>query len=244
MTEAIFSARSVARHMPELPILLFTDQDCREAVFHRVVKIDIDRYDRRIHMRAFMESPFQETIALDTDTMVCAPFPEIFRLLERVDVAAAPSPNVQPKFRRDGAPSCFPMYNAGFLLVRRSEATTRFLDRWLGLYLEDVVQGMKLYPPTSRIKRNLVHCQPSLRQALYESPVRIATLPLEYNYRFDHPAQFTGKVKIIHGDPSKLELFASQDNRYQGERLCYRKRSRIVTLPGGGAERSGPSSRN
>lgn len=232
LEEALFSARSMAKHMPDLPILLFTDQDCSNPIFDRIVKVDLDSYDRSLHMRALMGSPFQQTVFLDTDTLACCPFPEIFRLLDQMDVAGVLSPKVLPVFRRDGAPSCFPQYNAGLLLVRRSEATSRFLDRWLGLYLEDMAVGMDLYPASSRCNRAFVHCQPSLRQALYESPVRIATLPQEYNYRFDHATRLNGEVKIIHGQPSKLKLFASQVNRYRGERFCYRKNDRIVVKPG------------
>jgi hypothetical protein len=50
--------------------------------------------------------------------------------------------------------------------------------------------------------------QPSFREAIYESDIRIATLPSEYCFRIHTPDYARGAVKILHGRWSYSDLGA------------------------------------
>ena len=230
--EASLSAQSLKQHMPDLPTALFTDVPEAITGFDHVFPIECNSYDRSYNILVFKNSPFDQTLYLDTDTFVANDLHDAFRLLDRFDVGAVHAPQHQPKFRVDGAPPSFPQYNGGVLLVRKNTHTERFLDHWMKMYMHDLEQGWeKLYPKGSRKKR-FVHCQPSLRQALYESEnIRIATLPSEYNCRLAQPAVLMEPVRILHGTYPDMAGIARLLNAQTGPRLVYMRGSRVIIRP-------------
>lgn len=54
--------------------------------------------------------------------------------------------------------------------------------------------------------------QPSFREAVFNSELKIATLTPEYNCRFIIPTFISGKVKILHGRCDDLSLVAKKTN--------------------------------
>jgi hypothetical protein len=83
---------------------------------------------------------------------------------------------------------CFPEFNAGVLLFRKLEQTEWFLERWAQIYAEDSLNPLtRLFPGGASLYRKAIPNQPSFRRAIYESGLRIATLPPECNCRVPFP---------------------------------------------------------
>lgn len=79
-----------------------------------------------------------------------------------------------------------PEYNTGVVAYGNDDVLREFTRSW------DVIYG-NLYD--GRNSQN----QPSFRKALYESDLRIATLPPEYNLMLRYPGHAIGEVKLFHG---------------------------------------------
>jgi hypothetical protein len=183
--EAAVSAVSLKKVMPGIKIHLYTDLDEVPEVFDAVSKIENPRlncYDKVLPM---LNSPFEKTLFLDTDTYVCSELSELFKILDRFDILACHIP-IQGANSIEGIPTSFPELNTGMVAFRKSEATQQFFERWLRLYEE---MGHKAD-------------QPAFRRALWEDRnIQSYQLPYEYNLRTIAPGYIAegAKVKIIHG---------------------------------------------
>lgn len=161
------AAESVRRHAPDLPIDLFTDAACEADVFDRVVTLDDPWFRSRID--AMARTRFERTLHLDVDVLAVADVRDVFDVLDRFDVALAHdqlrnSPSATAFWRRP-LPNAFPQFNGGVIAYRRAPSVLAFLREW--------AEAMR----TSGLKRD----QPVLRELLWLSDLRLATLPEEYN---------------------------------------------------------------
>jgi hypothetical protein len=196
LAEMLVSARSVRRHMPNVPIVVYTDQaDLPADVFDEIRRIDQPRHSFIDKIAPLCETPFERTIFLDTDTLACAPFFDLFEILDRFDLALAHAP-----YRHDRpfvTPNCFAELNTGVLAYRRSSEMIALFQDWLRLYEKEVAA-------TGRMDSD----QPAFREALYRSEIQPYVLPTEYNLRTVMPAAVGRcKVRIIHGrGPDMTEL--------------------------------------
>ncbi|PWU08128.1 MAG: hypothetical protein C5B47_05130 [Verrucomicrobia bacterium] len=207
LVEAARSAESVRKHMPRLPILLYTDQtNVKFQVFTEIRKIDQPQYSFGDKILPLKETPFERTLFLDTDTHLCAPVHDLFEILDRFDLAASHAP-YRPA-RPSSTPSCFCELNSGVIAYRRNTETICFFDEWMQLYQDFVVAT------------NSTPDQPALRQALYESSIRIYILPPEYNLRTVMPG-FSGRgtVKILHGRGLPMQHLENWINGSQNIRV-------------------------
>ncbi len=195
--EATASAQSLRRCCPQLPILLFSDDAAPggDSPFDRTVTIAADFGDRPVGTEPWSSPgwltridilatfPFSRTLLLDSDTEVVGDISGVLQTLDRFDLAVAHAPF---RMRRQIAaiPDSFPEFNCGVIALRRSPASQAFLQCWRKLYLEQ--------PDCWH------HDQHSFRQAAWQSEVRIATLPPEFNLR---PSRHAGgnAVRILHG---------------------------------------------
>jgi len=192
--EMLISARSVRRHMPDLPIVLFTDQkDLPAGVFDEVRPIANPRHSFIDKIAPLRETPFERTLFLDTDTLVCAPVYDLFELLDRFDLALSRAP-----LRHDRpfvTPDCFTELNTGVMVYRTTAAVDALFESWLRLYEKEVAETGKMDSD-----------QPAFRAAIHQSDVRFYILPQEYNLRTVMPAavgRYT--VRIIHGRAPDME---------------------------------------
>jgi Nucleotide-diphospho-sugar transferase len=161
------AAASVKRHCPGLAVDLFTDQARELPVFDRIHRLPDPWFRSKID--GLMASRFQRTLYMDADMLALADFRDVFELLERFDVALAHdwfrnSP-LHHTFWRKPLPAAFPQFNGGLIAIRRTPATTAFLEAW------------KAAVRSTDTGRDQI----SLRELLWESELRIATLPEEYN---------------------------------------------------------------
>ena len=166
-TLAARAAASVARVSPGLPIDLWTDAPFADPVFAEVHLLETVWFRSRID--AMAATRFERTLHLDADVLAVADLRDVFELLERFDVALAQdqarnSPAAQATWRRP-LPPAFPQFNGGVIAYRRSPEVLGFLRLWADTLRES---GMR-------------KDQPSLRELLWLSDLRIATLPPEYN---------------------------------------------------------------
>ena len=162
------SARSVRRTNPALGITLFCDRTIDAPEFDRVAPIE------RPHVRSKVEylarSPYAQTLYLDTDTRVAGDLGDLFRLLERFDLAAAhrrrQPARVLAASDREVPASC-PEFNSGVVLYVDNPAVREFLAGWLDAYRSEGAAADQL----------------SFRKALWRSDLRIAVLPARFNTR-------------------------------------------------------------
>ena len=218
LAEAAVSAESVKRHMPDVPIQLFTDAEKVPSDFDRIERVPHEPARRYDKASCLLHTPFERTVFLDTDTYLTHPIGEVFDLLDRFDIAAAHAParrshSFAPdgKWIIDGVPDAMAEINTGVVAFRRGPATTAFLERWRDLYTEDIARMAGKSPPD----------QPSFCKAVYESEVRCCVLPPEYNCRFMFPGSFSGPVKVLHGRPKDgtFEDIAARLNETDGRRF-------------------------
>lgn len=179
LDEARRSAESVRRYCPGIPIALFTAGDPAAAPgpWDEVRPCPPHRPERPFLSRlaAFAATPFTRTLALDTDTLVVAGVSDLFRLLDRFDLAAAQLPynrRAKPIYKAPDVPDSFTEYNCGVLLFRRTPAVAAFLADWARAYAEDALD------------RPEGNDQVYFRRCLYHSDLRVATLQHRYNVRY------------------------------------------------------------
>jgi len=162
------AAATVAHHHPDIPIDLFTDQACDDPVFAQVHQLAGD--SPRPRFEALLNTRFERTVCLDADLFVIAPIGDIFDILERFDIAAVQDQrgNISTHTlatHKKPIPAGFAQYNSGVLGLRKSPATQDFLRRWQSEFEE----------------ANWHIDQPTFREVLFDSDLRIATLPAQYN---------------------------------------------------------------
>jgi hypothetical protein len=190
------SAASVLRHCPDLPVHLFAGaQDLPDLVPITGPKVfdaiePIPEPHRRSKLDYLPRTPFEWTLYLDSDTLVTADIREAFRLLERFDLAFGHAhwrnkPSFSGAWKTDLPPS-FPQFNSGVILYRRSAPVLALLEDWRREY------GHAGFQEDQR----------TLRELLWHSDLRIATLPPEYNVRFlKYPlfwSRTEARPKILH----------------------------------------------
>jgi len=197
--EACRSAASVKKCMPDIPITLFSNISIESDLFEQGVPIVNPTHGPEDKILNIEKSPYQETLYLDSDTHMVDDSREVFSLLGRFDLAAVHAP-YRAQYKVSEVPDCFPEFNTGVLLFRKSQQMEWLFERWVQIYREDGGKSINwLFPGGANLYRNAIPNQPSFRRAIYESGLKIATLPPEYNCRLPFPGFLHTKVKIIHG---------------------------------------------
>jgi len=147
--EAINSAKSLKKHNPQLPIVLFTDMPDKPAVFDHIEKVTRDykiAFKQKCH--AFGQTPFEETLFLDTDTMVLGDVTPPFDLLAQHDMLMAAmrwldNNHIPPRLvdfeKPDPSRPDLKLLNSGVIYYRMNDRVRSFLDYWLQLMRDERV---------------------------------------------------------------------------------------------------------
>ena len=174
---AIRSAETVRKNCPDIAIHFYGDWqnyifqfEDSPYPFSSVEKITDPH--RRSKVDYMSKTPFDHTLYLDTDTALNADISELFRVLERFDIAVAHAhrrndPSCLGVWRLE-LPRAFPQFNSGVFLYRKTPQVIRFLEEWRDSFKE----------------AGFLQDQVTLRELTWLSDLRIATLPPEYNVRF------------------------------------------------------------
>jgi len=166
------AAASIRKHSPGIGIQIFTDrQDLPAGHFDHISPIP------NPHMRSKVDfishSLFERTLYLDTDIRIVEDISEMFTLLDRFDIAVAHAhlrnhPSTSQLWRCP-IPESFPQMNGGIILFKNTPAVMQLLADWSTAYKE----------------AGFAKDQVTLRELLWLSDLRIATLPPEYNIRYE-----------------------------------------------------------
>lgn len=168
------AARSVRRHMPDVPIALFTDAPLLGVALPEMFDpvIELESVHHRSKVDCLMKSPFERTLFLDADIRVLEDVSELFDLLERFDIAMAHAHARNRAATRavwtHALSDAFPQFNTGVIAVRRNPQTHALLQTWSKSY------------KAAGFRKDQV----TLRELLWASDLRLATLPPEYNIRY------------------------------------------------------------
>lgn len=183
---AMRSARTSLRHCPGLPIHLFTDSPAYALYFqYNVYPFSSVGIIKNPHHRSkadyIVHSPYERTLFLDTDTAINADIRGMFQILDRFDIAMTHAHHrslSRLQRWRVKLPDAFPEFNTGVVLFRKTPAVVQCLGEWGRYFLE------------AALDEN--NDQTTLRELLWLSDLRIATLPPEYNVRFlKYPLMWT-----------------------------------------------------
>lgn len=202
------SALSVKATNPDLKLGIFTDVDLTDPLFDFVGRIATTG-GRQKHL-FLAQSPFDETLYLDSDTRVTASLADMFRLLERFDMAGASvryrsSQRRLRKWRLD-LPASFPQVNCGVLLYRTNEKIRDFFESWA----RGIDEGA------------FTRDQVPFRELLWLSDLRFHTLGPEYNTRSISISPFASKAPL----PLILHI-----KDFHAKEAWKRMRARILLLP-------------
>lgn len=183
--EATAAARIMRRNAGHSATII-SDRRVEADVFDSSVVFDDPTYGFGDKITGLQETPYDRTIFLDTDTYVTDDLSAAFEVLAEFDIAVAhnSAPEGRDTHEMQSIPETFPEYNTGVVAYRSTNRTDAFLESWLRAY-EDADE----HP----------HDQPSFRDTLYRSNLRVATLPPEYNCLFRYPGYVVGSVRVFHG---------------------------------------------
>jgi len=163
------AARSIARHNPDLPVGIFTDQTEVDPIFafHGLITPPGGRRKPEY----IVKTPWEQTLYLDSDVRITGPLDDLFRVLERYDLAGAQVQYRQYRGRnkiwRIVMPLAFPQINCGVLLFNRVPSVLKLFADWR----QGIIDG------------GFNREQVPFRETLWLSDVRFTTLGPEYNTR-------------------------------------------------------------
>jgi hypothetical protein len=189
--ECIRSLKSLAKHFPGMSGTVFTDEpldfvsvDRERFTIHQLFNPQRGFIDK---ISALIESPYQRTLFLDTDTLVLSEIKDLIRLGDYFDLAVVSDtylPDHHPLI-----PRSFPEFNTGVILFNKTPEVISMLSAWKEIFLSQM-----------RSEKPPKHDQPSFRESLFFSPVRFVTLSNEWNFHAQHPRILNAgsSVKILH----------------------------------------------
>lgn len=207
LEEAIISAKSVRNYNSFIEIVIYTDNiEIAEnsGVFNRVYKISKPTHSNQDKIWPLYESPFDQTLFLDSDTKVLDNIENMFDLLSKYDIAIAHAPiRVGPVDYAEvrEIPNIFTEFNTGVILYRKNERTIQLFKNW-----------EKILKSNLSSKRPKLPDQPAFRQSLWEMDnINLYILPPEYNLRTLMPYFIGGGAKaVILHDRGPRILFAER----------------------------------
>ncbi len=131
--EFLTSFHSLRSFEPDLPVTIISRFKVPGSLRHCDSRpLVSNEHPLKLKVLALRDSPYDETLFLDTDTSILGPLSPIFGELDGVDFAAANSHEADwsvtpPRFLAMVKPRD---YNTGVLLYRKSEPMLRFISRW------------------------------------------------------------------------------------------------------------------
>ncbi|NDV99663.1 putative nucleotide-diphospho-sugar transferase [Salipiger sp. PrR002] len=193
------SAASVKRWNPEIETAIWCKEGDDTSGFE--AGFIIPEGMKRPKIELLSQSPYDETLYLDNDTIIRSDLGPMFGLLRKYELCGAQvilwhRKRHLKKIELD-LPESFPEINCGVLLYRKTPRTDAFFDDWVRRYL---ASGMKID-------------QPAFREALWQSDVNFYVLPPQFNKRVFEASELiwsdAPKPRILH-----LELLRPQKNGF------------------------------
>lgn len=192
--EARNCSKELREVMPGMVHVLFTPDETNDEGFDGLAQLpprtaeywylDSVRY---FNMAFDLLEGYDECLYLDSDLNFMSPFPELWRMLERFDIAAPMGSRRVTAGTYQELPPCFPEYELGLILFRRNAIVKELFVEWERLHWEH-------FPIYNR------NDQPSFREAVWNTPeLKIERIPSEYHLRWNFGVFMSLEVKILHG---------------------------------------------
>jgi len=171
--EMLYSAESVKRHNPNLHITAFVDRHLDSEFIDHSEIINVSHLRPKVDY--ITKTPYQQTIFLDTDTIVDHNIEDMFDILENYEFAichdlARKRDNVSrliPEYSK--IPYSFSEVNPGVMVFENTDNVVGFFNLWREYFY--------------RYFSSWPYEQPTFRVALWESKLSFYILPPEYNIR-------------------------------------------------------------
>jgi hypothetical protein len=195
LSEVLHSAKSVKKHCKDINTTLFTNKIVKSAYIDSV-NVDKNMKGTRFKFNYLDKFTYEYNLYLDSDTEVRFDIKEIFSILDKFDIALCHCicriSDIEYLRVNDYSkiPRSFCEFNGGLMLFRKTDAVKKFIKLWKHLYYK--------YEKDFGFSKD----QLSLRVALWNSDLKIYTLPIEYNLQHINKIQSRYKdIKpmIIHG---------------------------------------------
>ncbi len=211
--EAKSTAKSIRNHSNK-PIALVSDQHLDSELFDKVIIDENPTYSFFDKPRNIKKTPYKKTVFIDTDAYLTTSVPELFAILQEVDVATTIDPNewggrMYRDSHFDDIPEAVPIFQTGVLCYKKEECVKLF-NLWESIHRNN--------------RQTLKTDQSSFRLAVYRTDINHLVLSDLYNCLGTWPMQVTGEVKIIHkGAENETEAsdLASRINTTKNPRLFY-----------------------
>ncbi|WP_342607900.1 putative nucleotide-diphospho-sugar transferase [Vibrio tritonius] len=188
--EAIVSAESVKQYNPNLHITLMCDNNIDSKYIDNVVLINAT------HIRAKVDyidqTPYEQTIFLDSDTIIDHSLDDLFQLLDKYDFCIAHDyarkrqniADIIPEYAN--IPYAFSEVNPGVIAFKNNDNVKGFFNKWRDLFYKyhDV----------------MIYEQPTFRVALWEAEMKLYILPPEFNARSKDCRNKSKKLKERFGN--------------------------------------------
>jgi len=132
--EALISAESVKKHCPDIHITAFTDVDIESEFIDSVKKIKPTSVRSKVYY--IYDSPYDETIFLDTDVIVDYPIHDMFDLLKKYDLGIVHDLARKRKKYSDIIPEygeipyAFSEVNTGIMVFKKCEVVRKLFKLW------------------------------------------------------------------------------------------------------------------
>ena len=219
--EAIVSANSLRKYVPDAHTTLITDKGVDTSAFSDVIVLDVDSLQDRKNLKAFkilglQQSPYERTFFVDTDTYFADSCEELFRLLDNYDLLLTHAPQDNTVIVQNGVPlqGLFP-YNSGVMVFRSNEVIQHLFSDWMHIY---------------RSKFHIYNYdQGPLMEALFVNRVHTYTLHPIYNFRIPFITSLMAqKVKIFHGRPKNFEAIVRVVNAKAMHRVWLPNRNKVM----------------
>lgn len=145
-----------------------------------------------------INTPYEQTIFLDTDTYVCDKLDDLFRILDFREFAIHQADEGY-EFEMDEVSNAMPEFNTGVIAYRLTPNVIKLIKDWGKSFMHN---------------NTIITDQYHLRKTLYESEVKFAIFSSAYNFIIYYPNFVIQKVKILHGRPfdSLIKIEADINN--------------------------------
>lgn len=226
VNEAIASAESVERHVPDLDRIICVRYKDANRVrrlatpFTEVMGLTTKKIGRAHPMLQGLAyrveaiqnlASYDQLLFLDVDTHMCAPVYDMLDCLGRFDLMLSQSTGLRS--RKDGPtlPDIFPEYNTGVVPFQNTNKVRAFHARWLEHYMNH------RYAFQNSNQR-------SFREVFWSdrTGLRLYVLPSEYNCRFNQGMWVKYPVKILHGRAKDIAAVERKVNEHAGTMRAWR----------------------
>jgi len=225
LREAEASARQLKRTNPSINFSVLTNRSTNFE-FDKVIPIPSENRGFEDKIRYLTESPYDQTLFLDSDTYVIDDISNLFELLGSYQIGFCIERGYK-EHQYNQLPNCYPEYNTGVLLFQNDKKFDQFSEIWLDEY--------------KKLNKHLsIHDQPAFALAVYKTKINFVVLPQEFNFRFAFGGYANSKIKILHGrististrrePPYAISNISDIVNKYSQKRLISENGSRGVTI--------------